>query len=68
MVTQCENKLYTHIYTSLSVLIHARKTCKIKRLISLRWGYGSKFGLEVRPCSVPVRPPSWVWVSQREGP
>lgn len=28
MVTQCENKLYTHIYTSLSVLIHARKHAK----------------------------------------
>lgn len=29
MVTQCENKLYTHIYTSLSVLIHARKHAKL---------------------------------------
>lgn len=28
MVTQCENKLYTHIYTSVSVLIHARKHAK----------------------------------------
>lgn len=29
MVTQCENKLYTHIYTNLSVLIHARKHAKL---------------------------------------
>ena len=53
MVTQCENKLYTHIYTSLSVLIHARKHAKLNASCLWRWGYGSRFGLEVGPCSVP---------------
>lgn len=46
MVTQCENKLYTHIYTSLSVLIHASKHAKSNA--SFRGGGATEASLDQR--------------------
>lgn len=67
MVTQCEDKLYTRLPHKFKCLNSCQKACKIKRLVSLRVGDGSRLGLEVGPCSVPGGLP-WAWGSQQEDP
>ena len=46
MVTQRKNKLCTHIYASWW-LNSCQETWEMKGLLSLRWSYRSKFGVEV---------------------